>query len=1182
MKHFFLVSALLAWLGGVPYGASAQSVFINEIHYDNASTDTGEAIEIAGPAGTNLSGWSLVLYNGNGGVVYNTRTLSGTIPDQQGGRGTLTFTYRQNGIQNGGPDGVALINGATVVQFLSYEGTFTATDGPAAGQTSTDIGVRETPTTPVGQSLQLSGTALTYEGFTWTEPAKNTFGQPNTGQTFGEAPPEVPMLVINELDYDQPGTDDAEFVELKNNGTTAVNLSAYQLVLINGSNAAVYATIDLPDTALAPGAYFVISGNATTVPSTDLVVTPATNLIQNGAPDAVALQLTATAEVVDAVSYEGEVPGFSEGNGAPADTDDPNVGLSRRPDGTDTDDNATDFALAPVTPGEVNSDEDIEQPDALTRIHAIQGDGEASPLVGQTVTIEGVVVGDFQEDDGDALDSDLDGFYVQEEGSEQDADPATSEGIFVFAPNAPDVTAGNVVRVTGEVVEFSELTELTNVSLVEVVGDTTLPDPVEVQLPATDEALEAVEGMLVRFPQSLVIAEYFNFDRFGEVVLALPLDDLDRPYQPTSYVEPGPAAAAVQEAIEQRRITLDDARTAQNPDPARHPNGEEFTLNNRFRGGDAVTNATGVLDQRFGAYRIQPTQGADYTVRNPRPATPEDVGGSLKVASFNVLNYFTTLGERGADNAAEFERQRAKIFAALAEINAGVVGLIEIENNGNEAISDLVTGLNALGTASPYDYIETGVIGTDEITVALIYQPDVVSPVGDFAVLNDPAFTDPNGSGQQKNRPALAQTFREEATGGIFTVVVNHFKSKGSPCGEGDDDPQQGSCNDTRARAADALVKWLATDPTGSGDPDLMIIGDLNAYDEEDPIDQIKAGADDAVGTDDDFVDLVEEFGGEFAYSYVFNGQFGYLDYALVNRALLEQVSGATEWAINADEPDILDYDLSFKQDAQDALYEPNPFRASDHDPVIVGLALTVPVTVCAEEPTLPIRRRNGWPSWPRLYTYGNYKATDGIEQQVRLRGFLNQQKLVVISKEPITATPEDGVTYQASEIFGEGDTLAKGVFVVQNDAERRTDFVITDLEAETMYYLKVFIYNQEDDCEPNYLDETVIHATFRTRRDFRKDIDDFLDKLKQHVLNVYPNPVHDVLHINIPSESDQQVEVVLYDLFGNQTSLGKIVVRPGDNRMALELSPELPRRLYLLRVVSANQSYPVVRVSVE
>ncbi|MFW6097823.1 MAG: nuclease, partial [Chloroflexota bacterium] len=183
-------------------------------------------------------------------------------------------------------------------------------------------------------------------------------------------------------------------------------------------------------------------------------------------------------------------------------------------------------------------------------------------------------------------------------------------------------------------------------------------------------------------------------------------------------------------------------------------------------------------------------------------------------------------------------------------------------------------------------------------------------------------------------RPALAQTFEDNDSGGVFTAVVNHLKSKGSPCGPGDDDPQQGSCNLTRTLSAQILADWLASDPTNSGDPDFLIIGDLNAYDKEDPIDAL---------VDAGYTDLLHQYQGEFAYSFVFDGQLGYLDHGLANSALLPQVTGATAWHINADEPDIIDYDTSFKQPAQAALYEPNAYRSSDHDPVIIGLNVGAP-----------------------------------------------------------------------------------------------------------------------------------------------------------------------------------------------------------------------------------------------
>jgi predicted extracellular nuclease len=356
---------------------------------------------------------------------------------------------------------------------------------------------------------------------------------------------------------------------------------------------------------------------------------------------------------------------------------------------------------------------------------------------------------------------------------------------------------------------------------------------------------------------------------------------------------------------------------------------------------------TGVINYAFGLYRVQPTQGADYTSVNPRTATPDPVSGNVSVASFNVLNYFTTLDDgvndicgpagdqecRGADDAGELARQRAKIIAALAEIDADVVGLMEIENHiGDVPTADLVSGLNDIMGAGTYDYIATGAMGSDAIRQAFIYKPANVTPFGSYAVLDTPAFLDPNNTGSDKNRPALAQTFSVNSTGGVFTAVVNHLKSKGSGCGAGDDDPEAGSCNLTRTLAAQELLNWLDTDPTGSDDEDFMIIGDLNSYDKEDPIDVLVAGG---------YTDLAYEYQGEYAYSYVFSGQWGYLDYALANAELLGEVTGATEWHINADEADLIDYDTTFKSPNQIAAYAPDAYRASDHDPVIVGMELT-------------------------------------------------------------------------------------------------------------------------------------------------------------------------------------------------------------------------------------------------
>lgn len=623
-----------------------------------------------------------------------------------------------------------------------------------------------------------------------------------------------------------------------------------------------------------------------------------------------------------------------------------------------------------------NDDDPCDE--TFTPIYQIQGSGPNAAITGN-LTTEGIVVGDYEGSTG------LQGFYIQD--ATGDSDAATSDGIFVFTGSANTVNAGELVRVTGFARERFNQTALngsnTNTSPVTniVVCGTGSVTTTDVTMPfAALDYPERFEGMLVRLPQALVISEYFNYERFGEMVLALPLEGETRSFTGTSIDEPGAPAIARALANSLRRITLDDGLGIQNPDSVRHPNGDPFALDNRFRGGDTVANTVGVLGFDFSLYRIQPVRPADYTSVNPRPAAPEDVGGRLTVAAMNTLNFFITADYptgnpldnkcgpaqsvecRGhdSDQPAEFTRQRDKLLAALASLGADVIGLNELENTtGVDPLGDptngIVTGLNAMLGAGTYAYIDTGTIGTDAIRVGLIYRPDVVTPIGDFELLTtavDPRFID------TKSRPVLAQTFEENATGARFTVAVNHLKSKGSDCNDIDLDPGpgvdpdndtgdgQGNCNGTRTLAAKALVDWLATDPTGSGDPDFLVMGDLNSYAQEDPIDAIKAGADDGAGTGDDFTNLIAQFVGTHAYSFVFDGQSGYLDHALANASIVGQVTGATEWHINADEPDLLDYDTSFKPPAQDAIYEPNAYRSSDHDPVLVGLDLDAPPTI--------------------------------------------------------------------------------------------------------------------------------------------------------------------------------------------------------------------------------------------
>lgn len=197
MKQLLKVLVIIVMVLIVAAQTQATSIFINEIHYDNSGTDINEGIEIAGPAGSDLTGWSLVLYNGANGLSYNTTILNGVIPDQQNGFGTIFFSYPSNGIQNGAPDGIALVDSInTILQFLSYEGFFSAANGPASGLTSIDIGVSESSSTPIGFSLQLTGTGNVYEDFVWSIPIASTYTAVNTGQIFSSAVPEPAALIL--------------------------------------------------------------------------------------------------------------------------------------------------------------------------------------------------------------------------------------------------------------------------------------------------------------------------------------------------------------------------------------------------------------------------------------------------------------------------------------------------------------------------------------------------------------------------------------------------------------------------------------------------------------------------------------------------------------------------------------------------------------------------------------------------------------------------------------------------------------------------------------------------------------------------------------------------------------------------------------------------------------------------
>ncbi len=594
---------------------------------------------------------------------------------------------------------------------------------------------------------------------------------------------------------------------------------------------------------------------------------------------------------------------------------------------------------------------------ATIPIGTVQGTGDVSPLAGQTVTVRGTVVADYE-----GPSPALRGFYIQDNG---DSNPATSDGLFVFDNGADLVANSNVVQVTGPVSEFQGQTQLTATAAdVESCGQATVT-PTDVTLPrATASDLERYEGMLVRFHQTLTVTEEFQLGRFGQVVVS----SGGRLRQPTNVLPASDHAgvAALQAANGLNRLILDDANQAQNPDPILFGRGgQPLSATNTLRGGDTVTDPIGVLTYTWAgsaasgnAYRLRPVGAlggsALFDPTNPRPVAPPNVGtGGVKVAGANLLNFFNTFSGcqfgttggpadcRGAENTAEYDRQLAKEVESISFLGADVVGFMEMENDGygpTSAEQALVDALNLKDGPGTWAFVNadaaTGITdsaGTDAIKAGLLYRAATVTPVAGAT------FADQNAIFQR--RP-VAQAFTA-ASGARFTIVANHFKSKGSCPTSGPDTDQgdgQGCWNVQRTAQANELAAWLSNVVVPAvGDPDVMIVGDLNAYGGEDPIAALEAAG---------YTNLVKRFEGSDAYSYVFDGQWGYLDYALASASLLSQVTGAGDAHHNSDEPSVLDYNTNFKTAGQIAsLYAPHRFRTSDHDPVLAGLGLsTAPV----------------------------------------------------------------------------------------------------------------------------------------------------------------------------------------------------------------------------------------------
>ncbi len=579
-----------------------------------------------------------------------------------------------------------------------------------------------------------------------------------------------------------------------------------------------------------------------------------------------------------------------------------------------------------LLPGVATADDEVD----YTPIYEIQGDGDASPLVDEEVTTEGVVTVDLQ------LTEEIRGFFLQDRRG--DGDPSTSDGIFVFHQDTWgwDVSVGDRLRVTGTVSEFFGDTQLGDITDIQTIGRARIR-PTQIDPRTFNENPEQYEGMLVRFPGRLTVTDTFNLARFGEVWLS----DGGVVEQPTNEFPAGsPEMHAMALDGIARSILLDDGSRFSNPDEVPHLN-RVGTL----RLGDITNNLTGAINFSFGQYRLQPQDDVRFANANKRPRPPR-IDGDVVVASFNVLNYWTTLGGRGAATQESLDVQTDKLVSAIRLMGADIVGLQELENpascgDGDDGtpcdstpILTLLAALNAAEGADVWSWMgELDYYNGYPIRNEIIYRNDKVDAIGGPVTIQDDVFDrlrDPDDPTSGVGRPPVAQTFSVD--GDVFTVMVNHLKSKGSSSATGDDLDQgdgQAAYNATRVAQAERVLEFVDELIASTGDPDVLVIGDFNSYAKEDPIVTLGGGLENLV---DGYVDNPYSFNFFASFAAPFIGR-GTLENAFATDGLADGVEEVEFWHINADEPRFLDW-------FDPTTVAPGPYRSSDHDPLLIGLDL--------------------------------------------------------------------------------------------------------------------------------------------------------------------------------------------------------------------------------------------------
>lgn len=537
----------------------------------------------------------------------------------------------------------------------------------------------------------------------------------------------------------------------------------------------------------------------------------------------------------------------------------------------------------------------------VVTIPQIQGSGSTSPYNGQKVKTTGIVTAKFIGT------GKINGYFLQDAAG--DSNMLTSDGIFV-STSTDNIAVGDKLEITATVSESSTRTQLGSVTAQTKVSSGNALPSVKVQYNADSWNWEQYEGMLLEFDQTLFVTSNTALQQYGQLTL-----NPTRNYTPTNQCLPKSAEySTLLTSNAKPQITMDDAITTTYYTPI-----QLAAENGTRRTGERVNNLKAIVDYQSTKYMIYPAETPIF-YGNSRPESPTGLGNyNVKVCAANLENFLVesfdpTYG--GPADATEAAKQLTKITIAMLAIDADVYGLIEVQQ-GQTALTALVNAMNKSTVAGRYTFINDGtsVSGTYN-KVAYVYRTDRISTYSSLMNNNNPT---------PLNRKK-AQAFVLKSNNEKFIFSINHYKAKSGCPSSGSDADQndgQGCYNYARTQEASSTLLFLNTARTNFGDEDVLIMGDLNAYGKEDPIQTLIRGG---------YTDLHRAFHADSSYSYAYNNEAGYLDNALASSTLLPQVTGISVFHVNADEPTFFGYAASG--------YQPNMFRYSDHDPVVVGLSL--------------------------------------------------------------------------------------------------------------------------------------------------------------------------------------------------------------------------------------------------